>query len=237
MKTNFIIFSQSRSGSSLLQELIDSHPEIKCEAEIFNLDHGYVGHPIYLKVWKKLPYSFIYYRRLRSVNELYGFKLFYDQLLRPARVIHILHKMGWKIIYLKRNNIIRQVISEIIATDTAQWHRTEDDTMNERKFHISVDKFIAGIAGRLALRETESNILRTLPHFTLNYEESLENKADWQNSLNNVFQYLGVKEAFVQSKLRKMYDRPYSEMIQNHDELLEAIKNTKYSKLLGEFYE
>lgn len=232
MKTNFVIFSQSRSGSSLLVELLDSHPEIHCDGELFNLDHGYVKDPVMLAIWKKMPYSFIYCRRVRSAGELYGFKLFDHHLSRAGRVIHILHKMGWKIIYLKRDDIVRQALSEIIATSTGQWHRAENETIKDRVFTISVDKFIEKVEGRIMLRDVERNILQTLPHYTMTYEESLKNTEDWQHSLNDLFDHLGVKKVSVRANLRKMYDRSYSEMVENYDDLIEAVKHSKYSKIL-----
>ena len=35
-KNNFIIFGQGRSGSNLLRTLLNSHPQIYCDIEIFN---------------------------------------------------------------------------------------------------------------------------------------------------------------------------------------------------------
>src|SRR5690606_25110801 len=37
LETRFVVFSQSRSGSSVLADLLDTHPEVYCATEIFRL--------------------------------------------------------------------------------------------------------------------------------------------------------------------------------------------------------
>lgn len=232
MKSKFIIFSQSRSGSTLLKELIDSHPKILCEDEIFNLDEGYVESSFFLEVWKKMPYPFIYYRRFLSLKQFYGFTLFNYHFSKIGRAIRLLNSMGWKIIYLERKDIITQTLSVIVATKTDHWHNYGDSSEKTESFSIPVERFLKEIKKRLRWHKREADIVQAIPHFTVCYEHHLQNKSDWQNSLNQVFQYLGAEEAPVQSNLKKMYPKPYSELIENYEELINALKKSEIKFLL-----
>lgn len=227
MKINFVILSQSRSGSTLLQQLIDSHPQVICDEEIFNRDQGYVKNPFFLKLWKKIPYPLIYYHRYQNESSVYGFKLFTYHLDRTGRAVHILHKLGWKIIYLNREDVIEQVLSGMIATRTNQWRRDGQIDMTSARHHIPVDQFIESVKGRLMWQKVEANILKELPHLSLTYEGHLRHEADWQNSLNRVFDFLNIENCDVQTSIKKMYKQPYSEMVANFDELIEALETEK----------
>ncbi len=48
--SKFIIFGQGRSGSTLLKQLLDSHPEITCEGELLNVEDKYVTNPLLRKL-------------------------------------------------------------------------------------------------------------------------------------------------------------------------------------------
>ncbi len=58
-KSKFIIFGQGRSGSTLLMELLDSHPEIKCDSELFTKECGYERNRFKLALYRYYPYPLI----------------------------------------------------------------------------------------------------------------------------------------------------------------------------------
>jgi len=159
MKTNFLIFSRSRSGSTLLKQLIDSHPKVTCEGEIFTTTDGYIESNFFCKVWRKLPYPYIYYRRFLSRVDVYGFTLFIYHIPSIGRTIKNLHRMGWKIIYLERLSIVNQAFSQIIAMETNNWHRWGEQKIMNKTHNISSEKFIKVVKNWTDWRQREANSL------------------------------------------------------------------------------
>ena len=112
-RQKFVIFGQGKSGSTLLTTLFNSHPEIHCDQEIlFN--------PV------KFPKLFVRARCRAAVKPVYGFKVKIYQLngmtwtsprqsiSDPSTFLRYFQQRGWKIIYLRRENLLRTEISNNI---------------------------------------------------------------------------------------------------------------------------
>jgi LPS sulfotransferase NodH len=56
-----------------------------------------------------------------------------------------LNFLGWKVIYLKRKNIVNQVFSNIVAKETRLFHRKELNVSNETNFEIPIDIFLKAL--------------------------------------------------------------------------------------------
>lgn len=106
--TKFVLFAQGRTGSDLLNSLINSHPAIYCDEEILN-------HKVLF------PMTFVKGKYALSPRNVYGFKLkIYhvtdsQNIDNPKHFMSDLYQRGWKMIYLYRRNILRQVISGFVA--------------------------------------------------------------------------------------------------------------------------
>ncbi len=57
MTTKFVIYGQSRSGSTLLVELINTHPDVQCDGELFNEDAARIGNRVLLSLVKSVSNS------------------------------------------------------------------------------------------------------------------------------------------------------------------------------------
>lgn len=144
-----------------------------------------------------------------------------------------MQSMGWKIIYLKRENIVDQSLSNIIAKDTRRFHRNDEQNLSDSNFTIPVDTFLKEVKKRVQWRKQESEILKSIPHFTVKYEEHLENEKAWQTTTERIFRYMGTNKSPVHSSLQKTYDKPYSMLVKNYDELMEGLKDYQS----GEFFD
>ncbi len=125
-----------RSGSNLLASLLRCHPDIDCEGEI--LSRRIIGYTPWPHVW-------VQGRRALHHRPWYGFKLkIYhlttDQGVRdPSGFLTTLVGEGWKIIHLRRRNLLRQSLSNLrlIRTGKAQHLRT--DRRPEEKMAVDVN--------------------------------------------------------------------------------------------------
>lgn len=235
MKTKFIIFSQSRSGSTLLRELINSHPSFNCEGELIAFSDGYIKNLSFLRFNRLFPYPFIYYRKSLSKAEFYGFTLFIYHVKYLKYQLYLLNRLGWKIIYLCRKDVVSQTISNVLAGQTNKFHNRGEtggmESLNEN-FKIPEKDFLIQVNDRIRWHRNEEIILKNVDYIPVIYEDDLQSKDNWQAALNRIFHFLGADEYPVNSNLKKTYQKPYSEIVENYSELMQALKENQLDYLL-----
>ena len=227
----FIIFAQGRSGSSFLTDLLNSHPDIRCDGEILNVKWS----------GKKLfPTFYVKSVAKTSKEKVYGFHVKFYQLydlhnrphqnVNPKKFLINLHKSDWKIIYLKRNNVFRQTISNFVAESSGIYHLRNEDELNLPKIQIDVDRILERMAGRIKCLSYEKEILKTIPHLEIIYEIDLLKNPE--KGIDKVLKYLEVRPYPVKSTLHRTSKDKLQDYIINYNEISEHISKTKYSKYL-----
>jgi hypothetical protein len=233
MNSPFIIFSQSRSGSTLLQKLLDSHSHIHCEGEVLTQTDGYLMSEFGQKTARLFTIPYMYRRKWPVKNKVYGATLFIYHGRYIALNIRGLQRLGWKIIYLERKDIVNQAFSNIIAMRTRHYHNHSETGEKEpqEKHVISEKKFIQVIKNRIRWHAREKKILQGLPFKHVYYERDLMNPEDRNQFLPEIFNYLSVAPEMVDTTLRKTYSRPYSQIVENYDLLLKRLKRDGFTDL------
>jgi LPS sulfotransferase NodH len=223
-KTRFIIFGLGRSGSTLLKQLLDSHPEITCEGELLNVADKYITNPLLLKLIYKFPSQFFDLRSMLSKKPVYGFTLLFYQYSPPAKLIEKLIKKDWKFIRIYRKNGLEQSLSHLVAEQTRVWHRYDSQEIQTPKLIVKPEE----LKNRLKIvnknKATETKLFEKFAHFKVVYEDDLKNEDDWAETTRKIFEYLGVNPAPVSASIQKTYKRPYSEIIENYDGLIKSIE-------------
>jgi LPS sulfotransferase NodH len=228
-KIRFVIFGLGRSGSTLLKQLLDSHPEITCEGELLNVADKYVTNPLMLKPIFRFPTQFFALRSLLSKNPVYGFTLLFYQYSPPAKLIAKLIKKDWKIIRIYRENSLDQSLSHLVAEKTKMWHRLDNHETETPKLIISPEELKARLTIVNKNKETETTLFENFDHLKVVYEDDLKDKDKWAETSRKVFEYLGVNPAPVSASIQKTYPLPYSEIIENYENLkLLAEKENSY---------
>lgn len=225
--TKFVIFAQGRTGSELLRSLINSSPEIHCEDEIF-----------YHKVF--FPQAYLRGRLALSQKRVYGFKVKIYQLTQeqqihdPGQFMHDLHKQGWKIIYLKRRNVLRQTFSAFLAMRRQIFHhKLVDGSQKPKKMRVDCDKLVKKIQERQGYLAQEKQILEHLPHITIVYEDDLLKAENHQNTSDKVFDYLGVPPVPVETQYVRITSDQLSDFVENYDEVVQAVSEAGYAEFLA----
>ena len=229
----FIIFAQGRTGTNLLRDLLNSHPKIHCDGEL--LKHK----KIFLK-------SFLEIRRLFFKTKAYGFKVKIYQLTKkqkihnPKQIMSDLHRRGWKIIYLKRRNLFCHAVSTIamehrrkerfLRRSYTRWFK--DCPISIGKIHINCTDLIKKMKYRENLLAQEETILHGLPHMQLVYEDNLLKSQDHQNTANRIFGYLNLPFFPVTTQRTKKVPERLSDLIDNFEEIANAVGKTRYAKFL-----
>lgn len=226
--SRFVVFARGRSGSTLLADLLNCLPGVFCDREILN-------RPVLR------PRLWIESQRRVHPGLHYGFKVKIYQLTdaqhmrEPGRLIRDLHGDGWKVIYLYRRDLVRQIVSSfILARDTsANTHYTVQQTPERRPIHVKPAVALAGIKARADLQAQELRILEGLDRLEIVYEDDLIDPPHQQATLDRVAAHIGVATATATTQRQRINIGRLSELVENYDELADILVGTPWELLPG----
>ena len=229
----FIIFSQGRTGSTLLVKILNSHPDIVCEREIFQLKNIIFSGQIHN------PYRMINGKELIYRKKVYGFKAKIYQLNEQRRLIggskEFLRNAtnnGWKLLYLKRGNLIQHVLSSLVAENLNTYHfnsNGEKSTYDKLKLELDVHDLIKRLDERRNYLEQEKEALEGREYMEISYEKLSEYP---QEVADEIFSFLGINSVRIDIPLQKSNTKSVEELVSNYDEIASALKSTEYAKFL-----
>lgn len=232
-KTKFIVLTQSRCGSGLLATLLSNHPDILVDGEIFNSGENF-------KVSSVRRYLTARSRRsIADKKDVYGFKLKLHHLTKHQGLsfdeaqafISSLHTQGWKIIYLRRNNVFRRSLSSLAAQQRGIRHvHAKSDKL--QKIYVNPDTLLNRIKESEKRVELDQQALTGLPHLLIEYEQDLLDQTQHSQTCNKIFEYLDIPTVEVKTKLTRTSANDLSKIIENFDEVKSVMENTKYANLL-----
>jgi LPS sulfotransferase NodH len=208
----FIVLAQGRTGSTLLTNLLNSHPQIVCEGEVLG------AHPEH-------PVSFLLGRaaRFNLKGKLWGCKAKHYQITRSTyagtgnEFLRYFHDRGWKVIYLYRRNILKTAISTLVGKQRGKWIYTNSDSNSFSPMPLSFEELSQFVHFRRIQNDTDSLFLNEIPHFTINYEDVLE---DYEpQGLADLLHYLELEPHPLTADLRKTSPGSVADSIANWQEL------------------
>ena len=214
----------------MLVNLLNSHPDIYCDGEIFNeASNGIIKFPkLYLDSRQRIT------RIARK--KVYGFKVKYTQLVLHQKFkkdfIKDLYDNGWKIIYLKRNNYLKATISTILAEKRGFYQQKGTKVINLEKVNINVEDLYEKTKGREKAAELEKNWLIGINYHFVDYEKDLLSSNSHQKTLDEIFQFLNIPSVPIHTTYRKLSTGELSRDIKNFDEVMEYFKSTEYAHFL-----
>ena len=242
-----VIIGAPRTGTTLLQGFCNEHPDIKPVAgEIFSHDLFLWQTPVSQDLRdivretcriEKFTWDNMAKERLRLLDlmsavlrKYNGFKVIYDQLLRTSRVWRALRTKNFKIVHMRRKNLLDRAVSQILAAKSGVWHvRANRKPPKERPVLVNphaLDKILGSLASDDAwfakYFSTDScpNVL------DVNYEEVFE----WKTLRAKVEDFLGVKRSEIPPPYRKRTTEPPSKTIKNYPALKKFFDGTVWEK-------
>lgn len=222
----FVIFGRGRSGSTLLVDLLNRVPDVYCDGELL---HDRV----------LAPCLYVRCRESLAPGKAYGFKLLSYQLRDVQRIsdgaafIRELHNSGYRIIYLKRRNPLRQALSGLYARHRGQWNqRTPLAAAGETRMTVDVGELYRWLLDGEQLTRYEESVLSGLDLLDLAYERDLQSPENHQRTIDRVTQYLGIRSAPVNTGFARMMGDDIAPFISNYDEVVRFIQGTMYRHYL-----
>ena len=231
-KTKFIIFGQGRSGSNLLVDLLNSHPDIYCDRELLNKSRLKRKYKFIRPLIYAFPYKYIATHLRKHSENIYGFKLMYHQIRKYRGFLTKLSDDGWKIIHIQRKDTLKQAFSGIIARKKGSYVRKAGIEIDSAKVYIDPIDVVKSLKVRTRALEYEMKALQGLKYLDVVYENDLAESSLWGKSTKRVFNFLNVGPVEVHTSMLKTDDRTYEERISNYQEILEYLKNNGYGNFI-----
>lgn len=221
-ETSFVIFCQGRTGSSLLRSLLNSHPAVRCEGEI-------LADPV------ADPINFLAETARSSAKAVFGFKVKIYQLtdaqnVDPKAFLSDLRDRSYRIIYLRRNNLLRHAISNTFAEARKSYH--DRSTGPRPSLTVDPEQILGVMQRRQQHLDNEALVLEGFEYLTLEYEKDLLDPAQHQPTADRVFRFLGIEPVAVETDLSRSVSGSLSDRIANYEELAAALDGTEFSRFL-----
>ena len=232
----FIILSSQRSGSTYLQMLLNSHPDIFAGGEIFNNNPR---HPIEIEnITQSLvdikdsdPEKYLNHYFLHSTERpvnCIGFRLFYDHGRGRREVIWSVLKNipDFRIIHLQRKNQLKQFVSLKLAETTSHWLRRASEKPFEYE-PIPLDIRECKRYFRRQQRKKERAVLffDNTERLDIFYEDLAE---DPKSETGRVLSFLGLNPAELSCDIGKQNFQSLTKTIANYHELKNQLKDTDW---------
>ena len=130
----YVIIGDARTGSTLLTQALNSHPDVLCFGEVFNLVHPYVDYgvegfnnndKVAIEERARDPRAFLkkrVYGERRTGLRALGFKFPYGQdEWYPTVMQELLTDREIRVVHMQRRNSLRTLVSLKVAQTTGVW--------------------------------------------------------------------------------------------------------------------
>ena len=231
----FIIIAQKRSGGTYLTHCLSNHPQVFC-------DRGESVH--HASVWRRggVPAEGVY--RILTDQEGYrasGFRMVYNQAFDTA-LWQITQDVRPKVIWLTRNNKLRQAVSIIInqkirkgKADYFPVHAMRETgkppqyTIGPHVIISYIERIIA--EDRRAIKRISGAQLDYMP---LTYTDMVGNEGTTRPCIQaaatlELCEFLGVAKHVLCCELKRVHSHPLRALLSNWNEVEAAIGDTAYS--------
>ena len=225
----FVIVSEGRSGSRLLARTLNTHSRITCYDELLN-----PSIERYSTFKSGAEYLSRRFSRAKGDSLAVGFKMLTLQGRKPpvADARDYLHKINARVILLERRNLLKRLVSGMIADRTKIWFldRSERSASAQR---VTIDIRSMFEDFEETRRRCRLNAEEFAGHgqLTVYYEDVCE---DFSGQMNRIFEFLGVRPEELIPQTARQETRPLKEIITNYEEVAEALRQSGYGEFLEE---
>jgi len=222
----FLVIGRARSGTTLLTRLLNGHSQIQCDGEV--LARRVLG-----------PLAHLDRLASKSAAPVYGAKLLSYQMVQVMRLqdprgfLRSLAAKGVTLIHLERDTF-SQTLSLAVAQNRKQFHSDRGAKALEGKLHLEPDQFVDRLVWSDALLRYELAALEGLEPLYVNYDQDLSDPETQIETLDRICGSLGVIPETAQIPLKKVLPTDPRQIIENYDDVIDAMKRRRIAHLLPE---
>jgi LPS sulfotransferase NodH len=238
----FLVVGVARTGSTLLNSLLNAQPHVIAFGEIFRGD-GAIG-------WDRRPFHNDQSRRLLRAHETrpiefletsvfgrwpreiaaVGFKLFHYHARTGAQAAvwpYLRDDPDLAIIHLKRNNILEQYLSLRVAHATDVWSSTSKAARTSEPIRLEPEACLRHFEEVQAQDAACAAFFAGGRLLTLTYEELV---ADQAAAMDRVAAHLGLRLQPAKAGVVRQRTQPLSSAIANYDELRDYFAGSAWER-------
>ena len=209
--TKFMLLAARRSGTTLLVDYLNGHPQIECVKRAFGLEKK-VKNPtrdnhsggFYLYRTRSLSHRIQYIlRRDRLINDFLredifmprqdvaavGFRLIYEMSSRYPQITDWAKGNDARVIHIVRRNLLKTYISAVSAPIHKMRHPREGVIIKTTKIRVDPGKVLEILKQRIREIEHRRQQLSGCMYHELSYEDLVSNRDE---ALRNIQTFLGV---------------------------------------------
>ena len=226
--TRFIVLTKARTGSNLLVNSLQSHPDMKVFGELFRGGVDDAVKALILNSAEDYFQNHVFKQYGRGIKAV-GFKMFYKHPVydRAGKVWRYLLNMDdLKVIHLRRKNILRALVSMKIAKKTDIWKESnESRDMLSKRVELTVDECRDYFEQTRKWEDDANEKFADNPRMELTYEELT---SDYQIQMRSIQEFLDVDPIKLQPMTAKQNPEALSELIVNYEELKKHFSGTEW---------
>ena len=237
VKKKVIMFHFGRSGSTVLGNMLDKHPNIRWAGEIFS-ESGLENAPKEIS-----PSQWIKKHRYNTLKSVFGLEtkyLSFQQLgnspinLSIEEYLELVESLGFHhFIMLNRRNILRTLISTQIAFQNGIWHSKEQGKLVKLTLDFNNPMPLMAFLEQVTNEyENMQKLLLQKNHLNLTYEEDI--LVNPYFAYSKVCSFLEYKPQAIQPDLKKTNPYSVKETLTNFAEVEKTLINTPYEWMLHE---
>jgi len=217
---NFAIAFVGRVGSSYLEGLLASHPDVTCFGEF--LSHPPVSEGTAVEVAAHLD------RAVRNATTaVVGFKLPFCSLPLPSGILETLAARDYRFVHLQRDNKLDQFLSMRLAQVNNAW-RSDIGTYAVERIHVDAGAAVVSINAFLSYETAIEEMLSgTFPYLPVCYDEVVSGEA-----LPAILDFLGLDERPLTSGFQRQRRGSQRDSIANYEEIAAVLEDEGLGRFL-----
>ena len=237
-----------RCGSTVLGNMLNASRDVRWDGEIFESQMGSDQRTASESI--QLAEKTINSSRNSVRSLIYGFETKYlaQQHLSPdclnlsiESYVDLLDTMGFRyFIVLNRENYLRRTVSALIGKATGIWH-SKDPISAPTKVRVDTQNYLTGSESMSLVeffesadqrREQLMDALSNRTTLVVSYEQDV--KADPRIAFQKINQLVKIGSVTPEINLRPTNPFRLKQMIENYDEVREALDGTRYEWMLDD---
>lgn len=247
----FLVLAGRRSGTTLLVESLDSHPDIECRKDVFSVRKRWKYFRVDVKIGLFYQYRTASFqrkvdfvlRRRRLIESFLaatfapspgvkakGIRLSYVQARKYPAILPWVLKDDIRIVHLVRENSLKAIVSHFTATKRGVSHATS------KVEQVTLSLPPAQVKALLVQRRNEiekyRSLIRDRPCCEISYESFLARKDE---ETRRLLGFLGVDPGVsLTSRLVKQNPDSLRMILENYDDIARELRGTPFESDLDE---
>lgn len=244
--TKAIIVTTQRTGSTFLEECLESHPEVWSGGELL-ISGIHVRAPSFLsssryatKLYRFVAGGAWYPTRLMTRFFESGgrpvriFRAMYNHIENPWTLGYLRRNSNIHILHLRRQNLLKMYVSKLLLSRkrVEAWQPHATTPVPVVSTYVSPQAALIHMRRAKALYDHYEQAFAQHPRLGLVYENMIENQGLRPRVAQQVCAFLGISNHPMRSNLIKINPDNLRDMVTNYDELARVLRKTEFAELL-----